>query len=84
MRRDATATVPTARSLELPIKAYTSGGTKLESSRRNGRWKIRWYKEKNKMDDDNKDSNYKKEKNDDEEAEVRKRKWRKDKENTIE
>jgi len=30
MSSDATATVPTARSLELPISAYTSGGTKLE------------------------------------------------------
>jgi hypothetical protein len=32
MSSDATATVPTARSLELPISAYTSGGTKLESA----------------------------------------------------
>lgn len=29
---DATATVPTAKSFELPIIAYTSGGTKLESA----------------------------------------------------
>lgn len=28
---DPTAVVPTARSLELPITAYTSAGTKLES-----------------------------------------------------
>jgi hypothetical protein len=34
MSSDATATVPTARSLELPISAYTSGGTKLESADR--------------------------------------------------
>lgn len=33
MRRDATATVPTAKSFELPIIAYTNGGTKLESAR---------------------------------------------------
>ena len=29
---DAAATVPTARLLELPNTAYSSGGTKLESS----------------------------------------------------
>lgn len=29
---DAIETGPTARSLELPRTAYTSGGTKLESS----------------------------------------------------
>lgn len=32
MRRDPTATVPTAKSLELPINAYTNGGIKLESA----------------------------------------------------
>lgn len=32
MRSDATATVPTAKSLELPITAYTKAGTKLESA----------------------------------------------------
>jgi hypothetical protein len=32
MRRDATATGPTAKSLELPSMAYTNGGTKLEST----------------------------------------------------
>lgn len=30
---DATATVPTAKSFELPIMAYTSGGIKLESAK---------------------------------------------------
>jgi hypothetical protein len=29
---DAAATVPTARLLELPNTAYSSGGTKLESA----------------------------------------------------
>jgi hypothetical protein len=32
MRSDATATVPTAKSFELPNMAYTKGGTKLEST----------------------------------------------------
>lgn len=31
IRREGTATVPTAKSLELPNMAYTIGGTKLES-----------------------------------------------------
>jgi len=34
VNRDATATVPTAKSLELPSTAYTNGGTKLESKRK--------------------------------------------------
>lgn len=32
IRSDATATVPTAKSFELPNMAYISGGTKLESA----------------------------------------------------
>lgn len=32
MSREPTATVPTARSSELPIIAYTNGGRKLESA----------------------------------------------------